>query len=100
MLFQVSGQGSKLLIPKFAVTFDPGCRIAHRFGLESQAMDSTVAMPLNESCIFEDAQVFGDSRERNRKRFRYIRDARICVGEEVEDAAAGTIGQSAEDTIE
>jgi len=100
LFLQVVGQGNKLLGPKFAVTLDPSRGIAHRFSLELQTMYPAVAVTLNEASIFEDAQMFGDCRKGNGKRFCDVGDAGIGACEELEDAAAGRIGQGAENIIE
>jgi hypothetical protein len=100
LLLQVVGQVIKLFLSKTAITLDPGGGITHRPGLESQTMHSSVTLPPDQAGLLQDAQVFGNCRERDTERLGQFRHAALCPSKQMEDMAPSRVGQSGENRVE
>jgi hypothetical protein len=98
--FQIVGEGVKLRLPELAVLGDPIGGLLHGLGGETEAVDAAVDFAAKQAGGFEDAQVFGDGRERHAERFGEFGDFSFAEGETGEDGAAGGVGESAEGVVE
>jgi hypothetical protein len=63
-------------------------------------VNAAVDFALQKPRGFEDAQVFGNGRQRDVKRFRQFRDGGFALGQARQDGAARGIGECAKGGVE
>src|SRR5438445_9487365 len=98
-LFQILRQAIERALPEFSILFDPAHGLLHWFCFQIQLVDATVAPASKEPGLLENAQMFGNRRERHRVGSSEIGDAAVPSGEVSEDAPAGRVGQGGEGPV-
>ena len=80
-------------------SLDPGIRLFHRPGFESELMHPAGAAAADQPRALEHAQMLGNGGEGNGVRPGQVGDAFIALREMLQNPAAGRISQSGEGTI-
>jgi hypothetical protein len=96
---QVLGQAIKRAFPELAIFLDPLGRLFQRLRFQLNFMNPAVSPATQQAGFLEDAQMFGDRRERHGVRTGQIGDAPMPAGEAGEDPAASGIGQGGKGSI-
>lgn len=90
----------ELGIPEQAVILEPGSGAPHRGGLEAAVPAAAVPAAGHQAGLLEDAEVLAHRGEGHRERGGELADRVIPDPEPAQEAAAGGIGEGAEDRIE
>lgn len=94
------GQLLKALRPELAIEFQPLQCGLQRLGLEPAAAMLAINPPGDQTGVFEDAQVAGNGRRRNRKPLGQPPGGRFAAGQHAKDLPSRRIGQSCEGAIQ
>jgi len=85
--------------PENAVIVEPLVNGAKRLGVETVIAVAADAMFLDEARAAEQAEMFGDSRARDGEGAGDLAGGLLAAAEQVEDGAAGGVGEGAEDGV-
>src|SRR5208283_4514109 len=80
-LFQIFVQPVKALFPKLAILLDPLLGLLHRRGLQFQRMHPAFSSPVDQSGLFQHAQMLRDRRQRHGIRPRQVGDAPVAMSQ-------------------
>lgn len=92
-------EARELGVPERAVVFQPAVDFAQRLRIEIVETMSSGAVFADQAGLTKEAKMLGDGRPGNREGAGDLTGGSAALTQEVQDGAAGGIGESAEDRV-